>query len=156
MVVKLYLTCDDKRHVGDRVTVTVSANRWGNVKSKARKLGWFVNSKRVSCPVCCSVVKSPVLVVPKQVAPAIAGQPIRPFIRDPLPFVPLRVEPVCGVVWTRKAMVEEDDSFIPNQIGFSPTHEAPGTKAKIEVLRQRAARGNPLFHVDDRKGYGDG
>lgn len=31
----------------------------------------------------------------------------------------------------------------------TPTREAPGTDAKLEVLRERARRGERLFHPDD-------
>ena len=36
---------------------------------------------------------------------------------------------------------------------FEPTDAIPGSPAKIEVLRQRAARGQPLFHSQDRLNY---
>jgi hypothetical protein len=155
--ITLYLTCDHKDHVGERETIRVRARNMYLAKSKSTRLGWRVTNRSAVCKRCFEDYcrKQP---KPRESLPAIAGQPIRPFIRDPLPFVPLRVEPVAvGIQWTRKALEEDEDgSFVPNEIGFSPTHEPPGTDAKIEVLRQRAARGNPLFHVEDRKGYGDG
>lgn len=150
-VITLYLVCDHERHVGDRDLVKVSAKNYRYAKVKAGKLGWVLRRKKIACPVCDDPSKQPV----KQVRPAIVGQPHRPFIQDPLPFVPLKAEEPLQVVWTRKEL-EEDESFIPTEVGFEPTSATAGTAAKIEVLRQRAARGNPLFHVSDKKGlYSD-
>ena len=38
-------------------------------------------------------------------------------------------------------------------MNFTPTHLAPGTPEKIELLRQRATHGLPLFHDEDKKDY---
>ena len=36
---------------------------------------------------------------------------------------------------------------------YKPTSAAPGSDEKIAVLFERASRGYPLHHVDDRKDY---
>jgi hypothetical protein len=38
-------------------------------------------------------------------------------------------------------------------MNFTPTQLPPGTPEKIELLRQRATHGLPLFHADDKKDY---
>jgi hypothetical protein len=35
----------------------------------------------------------------------------------------------------------------------TPTHLAPGTPEKIELLRMRATHGLPLFHPQDKQDY---
>ena len=36
---------------------------------------------------------------------------------------------------------------------YDPTQAPPGSPEKIEVLRQRAERGLPLWHQDDRRDF---
>jgi hypothetical protein len=47
-----------------------------------------------------------------------------------------------------------DENFVPVVGGdFSPTDAAPGSNEKIELLRQRIAKGAPLWHKEDRNDY---
>lgn len=47
-----------------------------------------------------------------------------------------------------------DDHFEPEYKNwFEPTQEAPGTWAKVEVLRWRAEHGFPLWHPHDRTDF---
>ncbi|WP_231943812.1 hypothetical protein [Aeoliella mucimassa] len=39
---------------------------------------------------------------------------------------------------------------------YSATKAMPGTKAKLDVLAERAQRGLPLWHDEDRVEYDDG
>jgi hypothetical protein len=47
-----------------------------------------------------------------------------------------------------------DEDFVPNDAeGFDPTDAPAGSDAKIEILRQRVALGQPLWHQEDRVDY---
>ncbi len=46
--------------------------------------------------------------------------------------------------------VEVTDWEPSNFTGFEPTDAPPGSSEKIEVLRQRAESGQPLWHIADR------
>ena len=48
-----------------------------------------------------------------------------------------------------------DEDFAPevNDDGFEPTDAPAGSPAKIEVLRDRVERGQPLWHTEDRVDY---
>ena len=39
---------------------------------------------------------------------------------------------------------------------YNSTKAMPGTKAKIDILAERAQRGLPLWHDEDRMEYDDG
>ena len=47
-----------------------------------------------------------------------------------------------------------DEDFAPIETDdFVPTGAAPGTREKIELLRERIAMGLPLWHQEDRRDY---
>lgn len=47
-----------------------------------------------------------------------------------------------------------DEDFVPNDDdGFDPTDAPAGSDDKIEILRQRVALGQPLWHTEDRVDY---
>jgi hypothetical protein len=47
-----------------------------------------------------------------------------------------------------------DEDFSPTAgEGFLPTDAPAGSRAKIAVLAERIARGQPLWHKDDRSDY---
>jgi hypothetical protein len=47
-----------------------------------------------------------------------------------------------------------DEDFAPNvENGFSCTDAPAGSAAKIEILRRRVEKGQPLWHGEDRADY---
>jgi hypothetical protein len=49
-----------------------------------------------------------------------------------------------------------DEFFSPKEgEEFVPTNAAPGSREKINLLRQRVTQGVPLWHKSDRRDYTD-
>ena len=47
-----------------------------------------------------------------------------------------------------------DEDFVPNESGdFSGTDAPAGSDEKIQALRQRVLKGQPLWHEEDREDY---
>lgn len=60
----------------------------------------------------------------------------------------------CKNVFEAILRYGHDEDFVPNEEnGFSPTDAPAGSAEKIEVLRKRVERGQPLWHNTDRVDY---
>ena len=47
-----------------------------------------------------------------------------------------------------------DEDFVPNESGdFSATDAPAGSDEKIQALRRRVLKGQPLWHEEDREDY---
>lgn len=55
------------------------------------------------------------------------------------------VDSVFDAIWVQG----HDEDYVPVHQA-EPTQAVPGSAAKVEVLRQRLAAGQPLWHPDDR------
>lgn len=55
-----------------------------------------------------------------------------------------------GNVYDRIVLFGHDEDFVPWRVP-KPTKARPGSPGKVEVLRERVLRGEPLFHEDDEQ-----
>jgi hypothetical protein len=60
----------------------------------------------------------------------------------------------CKNVFEAILRYGHDEDFVPKEDDrFSPTDAPAGSSEKIEVLRSRVERGQPLWHTTDRIDY---
>ena len=60
----------------------------------------------------------------------------------------------CKNVFEAILRYGHDEDFVPNEDNnFAPTDAPAGSPEKIEVLRSRVERGQPLWHNTDRVDY---
>lgn len=144
---------------------------------RARYNGWNIRGGRHICPTCLKsrpagvrisrlspikrkpepVVEKPICVAPRprHVAPK---RNLRQFVCKKCKsrlFLESQGERICAnCLESRARKGEYDFSYEePTRDDCTPTNAAPGSAKKIEVLRQRVALRQPLWHEQDRRDF---